>query len=119
MLRYTLRRSSDESTKNARDTADLLLYVLVPDDREDRDTTEQHAIRTVPNTKHTNPMLYREVLAALKRKNSKAPGLYLMKVIALMVASEVSRFDQPVRLLNRELGSFPALPGMFGPLESS
>lgn len=99
----TLRHSSNESTKDFRETASLLLDDHVSDDRKDHEIQEQRAIREsariVPETEDISPITNREVLAALKTmKKGKAPGPYLIEVIALKVASKV--ILELVRLFN-------------------
>ena len=70
----TLRRGREDSTNDARKTAILLLNVHVPDNREDRDTTEQRAIRKEPrnlsSTEIAIPVQNREVLAALRQRTA-------------------------------------------------
>lgn len=68
------------STEGWRDSRELLLNALVPDDTSETDTEWQknlrHSVGVPPDTEDDSPFSYAEICSAAKRsKNRKAPGI--------------------------------------------
>ena len=104
----TLRRSREESTMDARETASLLMEIYVPDDLENLDTPEQSVVREgarlAPTTEDSPPFTEQEVATVVKTlKNDKAPGPDIVEVRVIKATTKVI----PGQLMRLHWGIFP------------